>query len=290
MSQYVAVLTLRLRRPALRQLLAVNALALLLVRPTFTRPLFSGSARPVARPSGFRTVLGAGAGAAVAQDGRVRLESLRASDEQADKVWAAYCQAKGDGVVDAEQHSTDFLEHFLKVYGGDKASDDMIARLIPLYQAHPEPWQKYCLEEGIGVYDPRLLAASFVQRFLTEQGPFLKVDDTAPQETVERMVSLLDADAEARELWDAYCGKDGSGTKDPGNHTNTFLRRFMMTYAPGRASEDEVARIAAMRRTDPVLAERWSHYCAQEGVGVLDASKLPAYFVRKFLAASPSGV
>lgn len=221
-----------------------------------------------------------------------RMEQLKQSDEDTQRVWAVYCQQKGDGVLDPTKQSADFVQRFLDLYGGEKATEDEVARLIPLVSGDAETnaeWRRYCIEDGIAVNDPRMLSRAFVQRFLAEHEGRPKKDPLV-EEMSQRIAALLSTDVEAKQLWELYCQERGDpGSSEPSVCSAKFLTRFLAFYAPGRASEDIVGKVAQLREADPSFHFQWGQYCFHEGIGLSDAPLMPGFFVERFLAAHEAG-
>ncbi|CAK0851393.1 unnamed protein product [Prorocentrum cordatum] len=215
-----------------------------------------------------------------------RLEELRREDPDADRVWAAYCERKGAGRLGPEEHDTAFVERFVSLFGGERCTEDVVAQLIPLVSGDTNTaarWKSYCLEEGIGVDDPRMLSKEFVVSFVEAHVDMVR-DDMYVEDLLARVKAMTAADAEAAELWSAY----GSRLPD-GPPTAGSVQAFLGHYAPGRASPEAAARLAALLEGSPAAHFAWGGYCRQEGIGIFDPAMLPAYFVDRFLQAVDAG-
>merc|ERR1719401_1068498 len=93
--------------------------------------------------------------------------------------------------------------------------------MIPIMQADPtanDQWRRYCLDEGIGVADPRLLEEGFVSRFLSEyEAGRLSKEAMVTDAMVEKITTLLASDAEAQKLWELAVAAPRAGpTPCPG--------------------------------------------------------------------------
>mmetsp|Transcript_6355 Transcript_6355/g.15304 ORF Transcript_6355/g.15304 Transcript_6355/m.15304 type:complete len:335 (+) Transcript_6355:127-1131(+) len=221
------------------------------------------------------------------------LEELREvtqKDEDVLKVWEFYCKIVGDGELDPAEHEEQFIVRFLENHAAEKPSEATIAQMIAMVQADPtvnDQWRRYCVEEGLGIADPRLLAKDFVEKFLEEQQN-MPAGDIADAEQIEQIVELCGSDPEAEVMWKRYADEMNNGDSNPFACSRAFVQRFLEVYAPDKLSEDELEQFNSYM-SDPLLKFAWGQYCRQGGLGLLGPDELPRYFVTRFLVAAKSG-
>jgi len=219
-----------------------------------------------------------------------QIQELTQQDEDAKKLWEFYCKIRGDGNSDPSSHTDEFLVPFLDNYEAEKPSEATIAQMIAMVQADPavnNQWRRYCIDQGIGIADPRLLAKDFVLKFLEEQQN-LPSGDIADPLTADKVKEMCNSDSEAEAMWQRYAEEVNGGESNPYSCGQAFVQRFLEVYAPGKLTQSELEEFQAYMG-DPLLKFAWGQYCLQGGLGLLGAEELPRYFVTRFLVAAKAG-
>mmetsp|Transcript_106946 Transcript_106946/g.300747 ORF Transcript_106946/g.300747 Transcript_106946/m.300747 type:complete len:467 (-) Transcript_106946:94-1494(-) len=243
------------------------------------------------------------------------------------EMWHTYCDTEANGNRDPGRHSESFLQAFVAQAREADPSLSLpslhfeteekqalvlqVKRLQVTSQEDKDYWHEYCDADGGGIRDPTRHDVAFLLEFLNRIGvDALAYDESAlvhdevtwpksggaPEALISEVKSVQRHSTELRDMWHDHCDTRGSGIRDPGRHSESFLQEFLtqvqatdtsISWPSTQVETAEkgalISQVKRLQVSSKEAKDQWHEYCDTEGGGSRDPARHNVAFIREFL-------